>query len=368
MTVKPPVFLDDPTVGELEKSFLCKAIDSTYISTAGPFIQEFEDQFASFLNISEAISTQSGTAALHMALIEAGIQPGDEVIVPALTFVASINPILYLGANPVFVDSDPVTWNINAHRIEEMVSPKTKAILPVHLYGNPCAMTEILKIAKEYHLVVIEDATESLGATYRGKPTGTLGEFGCFSFNGNKLMTTGGGGMVIGKENKQIQHIRYLVNQARDVPSSEYHSEVGYNYRMTNLEAALGLAQLQQVPHFLEKKKQFHQIYHDYFHESGSFFLQKSNSDASSAYWLNAGSLKNKEVSEVQLRLSQNGIRTRRVFHPIPEMPPYRQFRSTDIPVAKQLYKTSFCLPSSTLNSEESIHRVCHILKGILDE
>jgi len=198
-----------------------------------------------------------------MALYEVGIGPGDEVIVPVLTFVATVNPIKYVGATPVFVDVDIHTWNIDPAKIEENITKKTKAIIPVHLYGNPCNMDEITKIAYKHNLYVIEDATESLGAKHKGVHTGTLGDLGCFSFNGNKVITTGGGGMVIGNNEKHLAHIKFLVNQARDESKGYYYPEIGFNYRMTNLEAAVGLAQFKRLNDFLVKKRTFNMIYRD---------------------------------------------------------------------------------------------------------
>lgn len=188
------VYLDDPNLGNLEKKYLTKAIDTNFVSIVGPFVPKFEEKFARYIGAKKAVSTQSGTAALHIALYELGIGEGDEVIVPALTFIATINPILYVGATPVIVDVSPKTWNIEAEEIEKVITKKTKALIPVHLYGNPCNLDEIIEIAKEHNLFVIEDATESLGASYKGRQTGTFGDFGCFSFNGNKLITTGGRG------------------------------------------------------------------------------------------------------------------------------------------------------------------------------
>src|SRR5690554_5195800 len=212
------IYLDDPNVGEREKKYLLQAVESNFLSTAGPFVPEFEKQFARYLQAGYCVATQSGTAALHMALYELGIKAGDEVIVPALTFVATVNPVRYVGATPVFVDVDSTTWNMDPEKIEETITPRTRAIIPVHLYGNPCNMEEIMKIAGKYGLFVIEDATESLGALYRGRMTGTIGHIGCFSFNGNKIITTGGGGMIAVKSKERAEHIRFLVNQARDKP------------------------------------------------------------------------------------------------------------------------------------------------------
>ena len=267
--------LDAPNLGGQEKDYLGKAIDSNFISTFGPLVPEFEGKFARYLNVKKAVSTQNGTAGIHIALHELGIKDGDEVIVPALTFVATANPVMYVGARPVFVDVDSSTWNISPEEIEKNITEKTKAIIPVHLYGNPCDMEEICKIARKYSLYVIEDATESLGATYKNRYTGTFGDLGIFSFNGNKTITTGGGGMVVGNDEKRLEHIKFLVNQARDEAKGYYHSEIGFNYRMTNIEAPLGLAQLERLDEFLRKKEIFHNIYHEELRKVSSVRFQE---------------------------------------------------------------------------------------------
>jgi len=215
--ISKEIYLDSPDIrGGLEKRYLNDAIDKGYVSTAGSFVAEFEEKFAGYLDSQCAVSTQSGTAAIHMALYELGIGKGDEVIVPALTFAATVNPVVYVGASPVFVDVDIKTWNIAPDEIEKRITEKTKAIIPVHLYGNPCDMDTIMGIAKRHNLYVIEDATESLGARYKSGHTGTFGDFGCYSFNGNKIITTGGGGMIVGKDTGRLGHIKFLVNQGRD--------------------------------------------------------------------------------------------------------------------------------------------------------
>ena len=230
-----PLLLDAPNLGEREKEMLLQCVDSTYVSTAGPFVPEFEDRFAGYLGVPSAVAVQSGTAALHVALAEIGIGPGDEVIVPALSFVASVNPVLYAGATPVLVDVDPETWTLDMAKVRKALTPRTKAVIPVHIYGNPCDLDALRELCEGKGISVIEDATESLGGTWRGRSTGTLGELGCFSFNGNKLITTGGGGMVTARDAEQAKHVKFLVNQARDASKGYFHPELGYNYRMTNL-------------------------------------------------------------------------------------------------------------------------------------
>ena len=359
--------LDSPNLGELEKKYLCDCVDSTFVSTIGPFVTKFEEGFAAYLHTTRAVSVQSGTAALHIALVELGIGAGDEVILPALTFVASANPVRYVGAVPVFADVDPVTWTMSAEAVEAAITPRTKAIMPVHIYGNPCDMDAIMAIAKKHDLFVIEDATESLGATYNGQFTGTIGDIGCYSFNGNKVITTGGGGMVVAKEDKRAEHMKFLVNQARDASKGFYHTEIGYNMRMTNLEASLGLAQMERLNGFLEQKKRFNQIYREVLADVPFVKFQNELPNAKSAWWLSSVTINHlrKDIPTIQRELKERGIPTRRLFVPITKFPPYAEFNRDCTPVTDELYTYGLNLPSSTVNSEEAARFVAESLKEI---
>ena len=361
------IHLDAPNLGGLEKDYLNKAIDANFVSTIGPFVSEFENKFAGYLGIKGAVSTQSGTAAIHIALHELGIGAGDEVIVPALTFVATGNPVVYVGAEPVFADVDPLTWNIDPQDFEKKITKKTKAVIPVHIYGNPCDMEKIMEIAKKNRISVIEDATESLGATYKDQHTGTMGDFGCFSFNGNKVITTGGGGMVIVKETKRLDHIKFLVNQARDESKGYFHPEIGFNDRMTNIEAALGLAQLERLNEFLNKKRAFNNIYRAELESSGDICFQGSYENTESASWLTSFVFrKDMDISTLQKRLFEKGVPTRRIFTPVVEFPPYSSYRKEDYINSYGVYNKGLSLPSSTLNSEDDIYRASKALKEII--
>lgn len=361
------VYLDAPRLGEIEKEYLCRAIDSGFVSTIGPVVEEFETHISNYLNAPKAVSVQSGTAALHIALYELGIGPGDEVIVPALTFIASVNPVMYVGATPVIVDVNRESWNIDPVALEAAITHKTKAIIPVHLYGNPCDMDTVMAIAQKHDLFVIEDASESLGATFKGIQTGTFGDFGCFSFNGNKTITTGGGGMVVGKDSKRLEHIKFLVNQARDESQGYFHPEVGFNYRMTNIEAALGLAQMSQLDFFLDIRKQFNKCYRTELGTTELFRLQGEYAFASSSYWLTCGTFKKGiSIPSLQAALHKQEIQTRRIFLPLSEQPPYTRFSHHECPVALDIYHHGLCLPSSTLNRPEDIMRVCDAIKEFL--
>jgi len=361
--------LDAPNIGKLEKEFLNNAVDSGYVSTVGPYVSEFEEKFLKYLRVKKAVSVQNGTVALHISLYELGIKAGDEVIVPALTFVASVNPIMYVGATPVFVDIDPRTWNIDAGQIEKAITKDTKAIMPVHFYGNPCNMDEIMRIAEEYDLRVIEDATESLGARYKGRYTGTFGDFGCFSFNGNKIITSGGGGMVAGNNKKRLERIKFLINQARDESRGYYHPEIGFNYRMTNIQAALGLAQMKRLEDFLKKKKEFNAIYRKELRGLDFISFQEESRDSESSWWMTCVAVeKNIDIVRLQGELGKKQITTRRVFMPVTEFPPYMQYKNSDFKNSYHVYDRGLCLPSSTLNSKNDVLDVCRIIKETLRE
>lgn len=365
------ILLDAPNLGQLEKDYLLKTIDTGFVSTAGDYVPEFENRFARYLNAGNyCVSVQSGTAALHIALYELGIGEGDEVIVPAVTFVATVNPVIYVGATPVFVDIDKYTWNIDPDEVRKAVTPRTKAIIPVHLYGFPCNMGEIMDIAARYNLFVIEDATESLGATYQGKMTGTLGDIGCFSFNGNKVITTGGGGMIATSDQKCAEHIKFLVNQARDAAQGYYHPEVGFNYRMTNLEAALGLAQLERLAEFLAKKREFYQIYREIFTGFPEIAMQQEEKNACSSVWLSSVKIDTHKIGltipEIQTRLKERGIPTRRIFQPITDFPPYQKYKTGVFPNTYNLFENGLNLPSSTLNTPEMIYNTARTLVEVL--
>ncbi|MEW5743964.1 MAG: aminotransferase class I/II-fold pyridoxal phosphate-dependent enzyme [Nitrospirota bacterium] len=362
------ISLDAPNIGEREKEYLNRALESGYVSTVGPFVPEFEGRFALYLDVPCAVSTQSGTAALHMALHELGIGQGDEVIVPALTFVATVNPLMYAGARPVFVDVDPSTWNIAPEAIEKSITKKTKAIIPVHLYGNPCDMDSLMTLAARHGLSVVEDATESLGARFGGRATGTFGDMGCFSFNGNKIITTGGGGMVVGRDDQRMGHIKFLVNQARDEEKGYYHPEIGFNYRMTNIEAALGLAQMARLEEFLAKKRAFNRLYREALAGIDGILFQQEYRDAESSCWLTCITVERAvDMPALQEALRARGLPTRRLFMPITEFPPYHRCSKGDLSATYRLYERSLCLPSSTLNTANDIQHACSVLREILE-
>lgn len=360
--------LDWPNLGPLEEEYVLRAIRSGFVSTAGPMVREFEERFAAYLDVPYAVATMNGTSALHLALRLLGIGPGDEVIVPALTFIGTVNPIVYAGATPVVVGVNPATWNIDPAAVERAVTDRTRVIIPVHLYGNPSDMEAIQVIAHRYNLRVIEDATEALGSTYQGKMCGTFGDIGVFSFNGNKIITTGGGGMLVTNDPQLARRARILVNQGRDPEETEYsHEETGYNYRLTNLQAALGLAQLERLPEFLATKRQNAAIYRKELSGVEGLHWQQETLGAQSNWWLFSIWIDEGKFGEdrhsVMQRLKPRGIQVRPLFKPIPEQPCYAKFSFTPCPVASRIYGGGLSLPSASFLTADEILYVCSVLK-----
>ena len=359
------IALDSPNLGELEKEALVRCIDSGYVSTFGPFVREFENALSRFLAARSAVAVRTGSAGLYMSLLQAGVGAGDEVILPVMTFVASVNPVMRLGARPVFVDVDPMTWNIDPAAVADAITARTKVILPVHLYGNPCDMEKIMVLAARHNCTVVEDAAESLGASFDGTMTGCFGAFGVFSFNGNKIITTGGGGAVVARDENDEAHIRHLINQARDVDRGYYHTEIGFNLAMTNLEASLGLAQLSRLSSFLNIKQRHARQYRQGLSTVATLTAQREPARGRSSWWLTSVKVKSdRSIPAIQADLRAKGIPTRRLFPPIVEFPPYRPYATDDYRHARDLYDRGLNLPSATTNSPREID---HAIAAIVD-
>ncbi len=359
--------LDAPVLGDLEKAYLCQAVDDGFVSTAGAFVPAFEAALSGYLGVPAAAAVQSGTAALHLALLELGIGPGDEVILPSLTFAGTVHAVVHAGGRPVFAEVDPGTWTLAPESVERLLSPRTRALLPVHLFGVPCDLEGLLAIARSRGLPLVEDAAESLGATKAGRPTGTWGDLGCFSFNGNKVLTTGGGGLVVGQDPRKVDHIRFLANQAREAARGYFHPEVGYNYRMTNLEAALGLAQFERLEAALEVKRRTRALYAEALGGVPGLVLQDPGPEASPSWWLNAVLLPpGRPVEEVRASLRERGVPSRRFFQPLHTFPPYQGLRRDALERTEALFDRGLCLPSSARNDGPSIQRVADTLLEVL--
>lgn len=360
----------EPKLGGNELKYVSDCITSNWISSQGGYVKKFEKEFAEYHDTDYALTTSNGTSALHLALLAAGIGEGDEVVVPDSTFIASANAVRHAGATPVFVDVSPTHWTLDVNKVEEKISSKTKAIMPVHLYGHPCEMDPILKMAKKYSLYVIEDCAESLGASYLGRLTGTMGDIGCFSFFSNKVITTGEGGMVITRSKKLHDKMALLRDHGMSKNKRYWHECIGYNYRMTNLQAAVGLAQMEQIDGFLEKRLAIARWYDDRLSDIAGLTLPVTMEWAKNIYWLYTILIDRHIVGlsrdDLIDQLDDEGVETRPFFFPIHKQPPYARFRG-EFPVAEQLSISGISLPSGNGLFEQDVERVCQILKSILE-
>lgn len=386
---KKMIPLSVPNFEGNEKKYVDDAIEQVWVSTGGAYINQLEKQMTEFLNIEQAVAVQSGTAAIHLALMECDVQPGDLVIVPTLTFIAAVNPVRYQFAEPIFMDCDdslcmdPVKLKqflqdeceiIGDRTIYTRTGKQIKAIVVVHVFGNMANMEAIMDIAKEYNLFVIEDATEALGTKYTcgkyiGKFAGTIGDFGAFSFNGNKIITTGGGGMVVAKDSAKAEHMHYLSTQAKDDPLFYVHNEVGYNYRMTNVQAAIGVAQMEELSEFIERKNANYDRYALLLSDWKHAVLGEFRRGTRSNKWFYSLILKDdiqKDVEEIIHNLSDKQIQTRAIWGLIHEQKPYRECIAYKIEKANYYKNHVINIPCSTNLSEEDIEYVVSIIKEVI--
>jgi perosamine synthetase len=357
-----------PVLGGNEKKYVTDCLESTWISSTGKYLDQFESGFAEFCDAKHAIACCNGTVALHLALAALGVGPGDEVIVPTLTFVATANAVGYCGARPVFVDSEFETWNIDPTRIEAKITPRTKGIIAVHLYGHPADMDAIQEIAARHGLFVIEDAAEAHGARYKGRIVGTLSKAASFSFYGNKIVTTGEGGMVVTNDDALALHLRQLKGQGVDLSRRYWFPIVGYNYRMTNVAAAIGLAQLEKVDWHLARRLEVAAWYKEMLKDVEGISWQSEKEWANHVYWMFTVLLDEKlDVSrdEVMGGLRELGIDTRPVFYPMHTLPPYCEPEGkTSYPVAAKIARRGLNLPTWSGLTRDDVQYVC---EGLLE-
>lgn len=334
-----------PSIGEKEKEYVIDCLDSTWVSSKGAYISKFEQKFADRIDARHAITVSNGTVALHLALIALGIGPGDEVIVPTLTYVASVNSISYTGAMPVFVDSLPDTWQMNPSDIQKKITKNTRAIMVVHLYGHPCEMDTILSIAEENNLFVIEDCAEAFGSRYRGRDVGTFGHISTFSFFGNKTITTGEGGMVVTNDQTLFERAIHFRGQGLASHREYWHDVIGYNYRMTNICAAIGLAQLESAEMFIDRKREIAHMYRTGLEALPVEFHSEAK-NVQHTYWMTSVLVASaSERDRLRVFLSDSGVETRPLFYPVHTMPMYSgKFQRH--PVAENLGWRGINLPS----------------------
>lgn len=353
-----------PAIGDLEKEYVMECLDSTWISSKGKFVKEFEEGFAAYIGSKYAASVSNGTVALHLALLALGIGPGDEVIVPSLTYVASVNAIQYTGAKPVFADSLLDTWQLDPKEFERNITPATKAVIVVHLYGYPCDMDPIMEIAKKHRIFVIEDCAEAIGSEYKGKKVGTFGDIACFSFFGNKTITTGEGGMVLTNDQTLHERSTRIKDQGTARDREYWHDIIGYNYRMTNICAAIGLAQLTRVDEFINRKAELADHYTKALKDTPLIcHTVKPGDPVKHTFWMYSVMAANaEERAALREHLKENGIETRPTFHPSHTLPMYSE-KFQRLPVAEDIGWRGINLPSWPGLTDEQLETICECIK-----
>lgn len=361
MNYKYPVY--QPSLSGNEKKYVMDCLDSTWISSKGKYLAEFETKFAERIDVKHATAVSNGTVALHLALLTLGIKEGDEVIVPSLTYIASVNAIAYTGAIPVFVDSLKSTWQMNPEDVRKKITPRTKAIMAVHLYGHSCDMDALSAICKEHQIFLVEDAAEAFGTYYKGKHAGTFGDISTFSFFGNKTITTGEGGMVVTNDETLFNRAVHFRGQGLAQHREYWHDVIGYNYRMTNICAAIGVAQLEQADSFIEQKRvisneyiaQLKDLPLDYHHQAEGTIH---------SYWMFSILVNNiKDREPLREHLKQNAVETRPLFYPVHTMPMYsKNYQKHE--VAENIGWRGINLPSYPALTKEDITYICDSIKA----
>ena len=368
------IWLSSPHMGGTELDYIHEAFEQNWVAPLGPNVNSFEDDLKKYLNENvEVAALSAGTAALHLALIILGVKYDDEVICQSFTFSASANPITYVGAKPVFVDSEPETWNMCPKALETAINDritkgkKPKAIIVVHLYGMPAKLNEITEIANRYEIPLIEDAAEALGSTFKGQKCGTFGEMSILSFNGNKIITTSGGGALVCKTKEQKDKAVFLSTQARDQAPHYQHSEIGYNYRMSNISAGIGRGQMKVLNDRIEARRKNHQFYLNLFENfEGVTVFNEPNSDYFSNHWLSAIVIDEEKAGfnreQLRLALDQENIESRPLWKPMHLQPIFESAPYFGGNVAEELFKNGLCLPSGSNLNEEDLERIKNVI------
>lgn len=369
------IFLASPHMSEegYEKEYIKEAFDTNWIAPLGENVNKFEEELANYVGAKCGAALSAGTAAIHMALKALDVKEGDIVFCSSLTFSATANPIIYQNATPVFIDCDRETWNMDPEALKKAFEkyPNPKAVVIVHLYGTPAKMDEIMAICNEHNVPLVEDAAESLGATYKGKQTGTFGKYGIFSFNGNKIITTSGGGMLVSDDEERIQKVRFWATQSRDKARYYQHSEIGYNYRMSNIVAGIGRGQLKVLNDRLAKKKEIYETYKDAFKDIPEIEMKPVPIDTKPNYWLSTMLLKEgSKVTPLNVMeaLEKENIESRPIWKPMHMQPVFEKYdfiKVEDKPVSEDIFARGVCLPSDTKMTKEEQQEVIRIIKEL---
>lgn len=382
------IALSVPNLKGNELKYVTDAVETEWVSTAGPYVSDFEKKLAEYVHVPAAVSTQNGTSALHISLMLCGVTREDAVIVPTLTFIAAVNPTKYIGAEPIFMDCDdslcmdPVKLKkfceeecdfTDGKLIDRATGRHIKAMVVVHVFGNMADMEAILPIAEKYNIRVVEDATEALGTYYTegkfaGRFAGTFGDFGCYSFNGNKIITTGGGGMIVAKNPEELAHAKHLTTQAKADQANFIHDEIGFNYRMTNLQAALGLAQLEQLEDFIKTKTANYNQYKEAIDKIEGLHVQDFRPGTRSNYWFYSVVFENDETGRDALieELKENHIQSRPIWGLISDQLPYEGARTYDLVKAPWYWKRVVNVPCSTNLTSEGVDRVISVIRAFM--
>jgi dTDP-4-amino-4,6-dideoxygalactose transaminase len=367
--MKDKLYLASPHMSDegYEQQFVKEAFDTNWIAPLGPNVTNFEKEVCDKVGIGHAAALVSGTAAIHMALRACGVNEGDIVLCQSLTFSATANPIIYEKAIPVFIDSDLETWNMSPKYLEEALIkyPNAKAVIVVHLYGLSADMDKIVELCKKYNVPLIEDAAESLGTTYKGRYTGTFGDYGIFSFNGNKIITTSGGGMLISNNQEKIEKVRFWSTQSRDKARHYEHSELGFNYRMSNIVAGIGRGQLKVLEQRVEKKRYIYNYYKEHLKDINDIELMPINSWNNPNCWLTSIILKGTiEPIDIMKTLEKENIESRPIWKPMHIQPYFEKYDYLGINISEQIFKNGLCLPSDTKITNEQLDEIINIIKG----
>ncbi|TNE80913.1 MAG: aminotransferase class I/II-fold pyridoxal phosphate-dependent enzyme [Bacteroidetes bacterium] len=370
------IWLSSPHMGGTEKNYVNEAFDTNWVAPLGPNVDNFEKDICAFTGSSHAAVLSSGTSAIHLALIQLGVGPGDRVICQSFTFSASANPIAYQGGIPVFIDSEVDSWNMDPNALEESIKAliakgkKPKAIIPVHLYGMPAKMDAIMSIANRYEIPVIEDAAEALGSTYENKACGTFGDFGILSFNGNKIITTSGGGALLSENEEWIKMARFRATQARDNAPHYQHSHIGYNYRMSNIVAGIGRGQMEVLPHRVAQRRANYSRYTERYGDVPGFHFQPDLPGAFSNRWLTSLTIDPHKAgfSREDLRLAMDAvnIESRPLWKPMHMQPVFKDAPYFGGKTAEKLFENGLCLPSGSNLSDDDFNRIFRVLDKTL--
>ncbi|MES2330170.1 MAG: LegC family aminotransferase [Bacteroidota bacterium] len=373
--------LSAPNIAGNEWKYVKDCLDTGWVSSVGAYVTQFEDYLASYTGAKYAVATSSGSTALHISLLLAGVQQDDYVIVPNVTFVASLNTIAYTGARPILMDINVDTWQMDLDLLEEFFTDRTflddngncclkedrkviRAIMPVHILGNICAMDRVMALAEKFGLAVVEDATEALGSTYKGKHAGTFGMLGCISFNGNKIITTGGGGMILTNDADLAKRAKHLTTQAKSDPFEYFHDEIGYNYRLVNVLAAIGVAQMELLPSFIEKKKQIAGYYKENLSQTGDIGFQTIEADVNCNNWL--FTIRSAEQKKLLKVLNEAKLQSRPFWVPMNQLPMFSSaLYHTKNDLSDVLYNSCLSVPCSTQITDEEMARVVEAIKSV---